>query len=1140
MKFFISLSCWGRLFFGKIENFSKKQSLLNSYNQAEIMKRALSLILAFTILFSSNVFSQKKKDKDEKKDEPKHMLDTLGIGLKWRSVGPAVTSGRISDFAVHPKKRSTYYVATASGGVWKTTNAGTTYEPIFDSQGSYSIGCVTLDPNNPNVVWVGTGENNNQRSVAYGDGVYKSNDGGKSWEHMGLKESEHVGKIIVDPRNSDVVYVAAIGPLWKEGGDRGLYKTTDGGKTWEQVIKNDKGESMLDEHTGVTDLIMDPRNPDVLYAAAYQRRRHVFTYVGGGPGSTIYKTTDGGKTWAKSAKGLPGGPHNGRIGLAISPADPEVLYAIVEATEGGGFFKSTDRGASWVKQSGHSTSGNYYMEIYCHPHNPDIIYSMNTWNMISYDGGKSFQQLGEEYKHVDNHIIWIDPNDTDYLLAGCDGGVYESFDHAKTWDFKANLPVTQFYKVVTDDAEPFYNIYGGTQDNYSMGGPSRTRNGHGIENADWFVTQLGDGFESAIDPENPNIVYAQYQYGGLTRFDKASGEMTGIQPQPREGENKYRWNWDAPLQVSAHVPKRLYFAANKLFRSDDQGNSWTVLGDDLTRQIDRNTLKVMGQIQSIDAVAKNGSTSEYGTIVAFCESPLNKDLLYVGTDDGLIQISENGGQSWTKISSFSGVPNMTYVNMLLASQHDENVVYACFNNHKRGDFKPYVYKSSDKGRTWRNISSNLPERGSSYAIAEDHVVADLLFVGTEFSCFFTRDGGGFWKKLSSGLPTIAVRDIDIQKRENDLVLGTFGRGFYVMDDYSPLRYLTENDLKDEAKILPIKGAVVFIEASPYGYTTGKGFQGHSFFTAENPPIGVTFTYYLKDDYKTLKAKRQEWEKKQIKDGKDIRYPTYEELEAERNEEPPFLLFTIYDRWGKNANRLKTNLSKGINRIVWDGRYPSKDPVRLNPRQRLPWQPPEGGGLAMPGNYTVSLSKVINGVETILVEHEKFTLSTLGGSTLAAEDKLALDQYINKAAELERAFQGATSYLQEMNNAMRHIRKAINTSTSPDLLADIKALEDKLKGLQKTFFGDNVASAIDKPQLPSLSSRVFGMSYEIWSSTSAPTSTQKEQQRIAGKEFKSALEQLRQVAEVDWKKVEQQLEAVKAPYTPGRLPVWGNE
>ncbi|HFA49366.1 MAG TPA: glycosyl hydrolase [Bacteroidetes bacterium] len=1103
------------------------------------MNRILTIVLAFTILFSTNLFSQKGKGKDKKQEDKKHYLDTLGIGLDWRSVGPAVTSGRIADFAVHPQKHSTYYVATASGGVWKTTNAGTTYEPIFDGEGSYSIGCVTLDPSNPNTVWVGTGENNNQRSVAYGDGIYKSNDGGGSWQHMGLKESEHIGKIIVDPRNSDVVWVAAIGPLWSKGGDRGLYKSTDGGATWEQVLKNEKGESLLDEHTGVTDIIMDPRNPDVVYAAAFQRRRHVFTYVGGGPGSTIYKTTDGGATWEKAANGLPG-VDIGRIGLAISPADPEVLYAIVEAAQGkGGFFKSTDRGASWKKQSGHSTSGNYYMEIYCHPTDPDIVYSMNTWNMISRDGGKSFQRLGEEFKHVDNHIIWIDPTDTQHLLAGCDGGVYESFDHAKTWDFKANLPVTQFYKVEVDNAEPFYNIYGGTQDNYSLGGPSRTRNGHGIANDDWFVTQLGDGFESAIDPDDPNIVYAQYQYGGLTRYDKASGEMTAIQPQPREDEDAYRWNWDAPLQTSAHVPKRIYFAANKLFRSDDRGDTWQVISGDLTRQIDRNTLPVMGRIQSIDAVMKNRSTSEFGTIVAFCESPKNANLLYVGTDDGLVQITEDGGQTWTKISSFPGVPDMTYVNMLLASQHDENTVYACFNNHKRGDFKPYVFKSSDKGRTWKNISSNLPKRGSSYSIAEDHVVADLLFVGTEFSCFFTRDGGGHWKKLANGLPTVAVRDIAVQRRENDLVLATFGRSFYVMDDYSPLRKLTENELAKEADIFPIKDGLLFIKASPLGYTTGKGFQGHSFYTADNPPIGVTFSYFIKNKIETLKAKRRAWEKKQIKDGKDIRYPTYDELQAERNEEKPYLLFTIRNGSGQIVRQIKTGVKKGVNRLVWDGRYPSKDPVSLSTHERAPWESPDGGGFALPGDYTVALSKVINGKETKLVDPQPFKLKTLGGSTLPATDKTALDNYIQKAAEMERAFGGASSFLGEMNDVVKYIRKAAYSISepAPDLLADVKSLENKLKDLRKTFYGDGVATALDKPQKPSLSSRVYGMSYEVWSSTSAPTSTQKEQQRIAAKILKTEIGKLRKLAEVDLKNVEKKLDDARAPYTPGRLPVW---
>ncbi|MGB5238865.1 MAG: glycosyl hydrolase, partial [Flavobacteriaceae bacterium] len=432
-------------------------------------------------------------------------LDSISLtGLKWREVGPALTSGRISDIAVNPDNPYEYYVATSSGGVWKTDNAGLSYSPIFDKEGSYSIGCVTLDPHNPNVVWIGTGENNNQRSVSYGDGVYKSVDGGASWKHLGLKSSEHIGKILVHPENPDIVYVAAIGPLWSKGGERGLYKTTDGGVNWTPVLQ-------IDEHTGVTDVLMDPRDPDVLYAATFQRRRHVFTYVGGGPGSGLHKTTDGGASWEKIQKGLPK-TEIGRIGLAISPADPEYIYAIVEAADKkGGVFLSTNRGASWEKQSKHVTSGNYYQEIIADPVNKHTLYSMDTWMTVSRDGGKTFSKVGEDYKHVDNHSMWIDPQNNRHWLVGCDGGIYETFDAAKNWDFKENLPVTQFYKVAVDNDEPFYNIYGGTQDNFSIGGPSRVVTDHGITNSDWFITNGGDGFESQVDPKNPDIVYAQSQ-----------------------------------------------------------------------------------------------------------------------------------------------------------------------------------------------------------------------------------------------------------------------------------------------------------------------------------------------------------------------------------------------------------------------------------------------------------------------------------------------------------------------------------------------------------------------------------------------------------------------------------------------------
>lgn len=1088
------------------------------------------------MLCSAGLFGQKKGVAAPSKEvKQEHFLDKLSIaGLKFRNVGPAVTSGRISDIAVHPQNRSVYYVASSSGGVWKTVNAGTTYEPVFDAQGSYSIGCVTIDPNNPNVIWVGTGENNNQRSVAYGDGIYKSEDGGSTWKNMGLKNSEHIGKIIVHPANSDVVYVAAIGPLWKEGGDRGVYKTTDGGKTWNAILT-------IDEHTGVNDILIDPRNPDVLYAAAFQRRRHVFTYVSGGPGSGMYKTKDGGQTWDKINNGLPT-VDIGRIGLAMAPSDPEVIYAIVEAAQDkGGFFRSTNRGASWEKRSGHATSGNYYCEIVVHPSNPEVVFSMDVWLQVSNDGGKTFRMLGEEFKHVDNHSMWIDPKDSNYYLVGSDGGIYETFDGAKTWAFKANLPVTQFYKVEVDNSEPFYNIYGGTQDNFSLGGPSRTRSAHGIVNSDWFVTNGGDGFESAIDPKNPNIVYAQAQYGVLVRYDRASGEITGIQPKPGRDEPQYRWNWDAPLMTSAHVDKRLYFAANKLFRSDDYGNTWLTISPDLSRQIDRNTLPVMGRIQSIDAVAKNASTSPYGNIVAFHESPLSADLLYAGTDDGLIQITEDGGRTWTKIdcNAIPGVPERTYVNFLLASQHDINVVYAAFNHHKYGDFKPYLYRSSDRGRTWKAIANNLPERGSTYSIAEDHVDKDLLFVGTEFGCFFSPDGGMYWKALKAGLPTIAVRDIAIQKRENDLVLGTFGRGFFVLDDYSPLRQVKKDQLAAEAKIYPVKDGLVFHESYPLGLR-GKSFQGHSYYAAPNPPVGATFSYFIKDEVKTIKQKRQEEEKEKIKKGEPIRYPTYEELEAENREEEPYLLFTIRDPNGNIVRELKTAVRQGVNRITWDGRFPSINPVRLTPPAfENPFANLDEGVLAMPGEYSVSLSQSAKGQLRELVGPQPFRLKSLGGVTLPATDRAALVAFQREAQDLQRAVSGASGMMSEINTRVQHIRKAIFSTVTPkkELVDDLTAVEAKLYGIRKAMFGDNVAGVLDKDEPMPVASRVGWLTGEMWSSTSAPTQSHRDALRIAGEAFRPLLAQIRDVRSNDLRLLEEKLEKAGAPYTPGRDVKW---
>lgn len=1063
----------------------------------------------------------------QKSSEPDSLKNISLAGLSFRSIGPAVTGGRVVDIAVNPFNHSEYYVASGHGSLWKTTNGGTTFSPVFDANKSYAIGCVKIDPTNTNVVWVGTGENNNQNNVIYGDGIYKSEDGGKSWNNMGLNESHQIGGIAIDPSNSNIVYAAAYGSSRISGGDRGIFKTTDGGKTWENVLK-------ISEYTGCYQVHMDPRFSNILYAVAHQRMRNLYTGVYGGPESGIYRSLDSGKTWEKLKSGLPK-EDVGRIGMAISPVNPDYLYAIIEATEKDkGVYRSTDRGASWTKQNSYNASAPfYYHELYCDPVDVNRVYSDDTFLQVTIDGGKTWNKLGDDKKHVDNHALWIDPLVNKHILAGCDGGVYETFDMAKNWDFKSNIPIAEIYKVSTDNAEPFYNVYIGTQDNNSLGGPSRTISSAGIVNSDWLFTNAGDGFETQVDWKDPNIIYSQSQFGGLVRFDKRSGENLFIQPQDF-ADTAYRFDWDAGFILSKHNNKRLYFGGNKLLRSDDRGSTWREISPDLTRGVPKEMQKLMGQSWSIDQLARKSSMAQ---IVTIAESPLDENILFVGSGDGLIHFTTNGGINWTK-SSIPGLPDYSRIHHIIASNFNKLVAYAACHNYVGGDYKPYLYKTTDGGKNWFLINNNLPEPGSTFSVAEDHVDKNLLFAGTLFGVYFSNDGGNQWIKLDNGIPPACVMDLEIQRRENDLVVSTFGRGVYILDDYSPLRFMSEETLKKDAEIFPVKDALMYIQSNPFGFR-GVAFQGAGFYSAPNPEVGAVFTYYIKNEFKTLKEKRRDEEKEKQKKGEDIRYPVYETLKAEQEEPEAYLLFTISDEQGNVIRKIKTEAKKGVNRLVWNFRYNAFTPISLEPFDNsVPWIEPDKGYMVVPGKYFVSLSKFENGTFTELVPKKEFICKTLNNTSLPAEDKFALDTFNKKVAELTRAITGADALRKELDDKLKYLKTAVldGADVPANTYNKIINIESDLRELNIKLNGDQLRSRYEGASPTSVKQRVEIITSALWSTTAAPTNTFIKAYEVAADRFDEISSSLKSIEE-KIKQAENELEKSGAPYTPGRFPEW---
>ncbi len=1081
------------------------------------MKKFLIYSFSLLLLMSSfNLEAQRKKKKVEKAEE-------ISLeAFKFRNIGPAFLSGRIADIAVHPDNDNVWYVAVGSGGVWKTENSGTTWSPIFDDQASYSTGCITIDPNDPARIWVGSGENVGGRHVGYGDGVYLSPDSGATWKNMGLKNSEHISKIVVHPNNSDVVWVASQGPLWKKGGERGVYKTTNGGKNWKRVLGNS-------EWTGATDLLIDPNDPQILYAATWDRHRTVAAYMGGGPGSGIHRSTDGGETWEKLSNGLPKS-NMGKIGLALSPQKSNVVYAAIELDRTqGGVYRSADGGSSWSKMSDTVSGGtgpHYYQELYASPHKFDRLYLMNVRVLTSEDGGKSFTQLKEEKKHSDNHALIFKKDDPNYLMIGTDAGIYESFDLAQNWRYIKNLPLTQFYKVAVNNAEPFYSIFGGTQDNGSVGGPSATDEREGIANKHWYKTLFADGHQSATDPVHDDIIYAETQQGGLHRVDLTSGEPVMIQPQAQEGDPYERFNWDAPILVSPHNPARLYFASYRVWKSESRGDDWEPISGDLTRNEERIELPIMGRQQSWDNPWDVGAMSNYNSITSLSESPVKEGVLFAGTDDGHIQISQNGGQQWNQIPVTKlGLPNRSFVNDIKADLFDSNTVYVVLDNHKEGDFNPYIYKSTDLGVSWKSISSNLPKRTLVWRIVQDHVNKNLLFAATEFGVYVSLNAGTAWQKLP-GTPTLPFRDLTIQKRENDLVAASFGRGFYVLDDYSALREMTAENLKRKGKLFAPRAAKWYVPRSNVGNT------GADYFFSKNPTFGAVFTYHLSDDFSTKKEARKKREKELNKKKLNVPFPGWDALDLEKDEKGAKVLLTIQDPQGNIIRKISAKAKKGSNRIAWDLKH--FNPFSIPENGKIKKGGYNSGALAIPQAYTATLYLEDNGVVNQLDKPIVFDVKPIREGVLQGVSHQEYDEYRNNLSALIKKLDVLEDVLERSEEKLMALKTALNNSNiAPGPInKEIQALQKEAIAIKKSVEGSPSKDEIGERTPPSIQTHLR-VAYRGMMSTYGPTPLHQKSMALGKKMTLEIEAKIISLQNDKIKPLEQKLKTLGAPYIQGQ-------
>jgi photosystem II stability/assembly factor-like uncharacterized protein len=786
-------------------------------------------------------------------------------GLEARAIGPAVMSGRISALDGVAADPLTFYVGTASGGLWKSTDGATTFKPVFDDN-NQSIGAVRVDPKNPKNLWVGTGESWTRNSVSIGDGVYKSTDGGDSWTHVGLEKTERIARIQVSPANSDTVWVCATGPLWSSGDDRGVYKTTDGGKSWKRVLA-------VDADTGCSDLEIDPQEPRILYAGFWTFRRGPSFFRSGGKGSSLWKSTDGGETWRKIEKGLPA-EEKGRIAVAVAPSRPSVVYALVESRDTA-LYRSEDLGESWERvNSSFNVQARpfYFATLTIDPTDHNRVYKPGLSLTLSEDGGRTFNSsLIPSFSgpHGDHHALWINPKNPHEMLLGTDGGAYLSQDRGARWRHVKSLPVSQFYHVSYDMDFP-YNVYGGLQDNGSWQGPSR--GSAGVQNRDWRNIGTGDGFYAFRDPTDPDVVFVEYQGGEISRLQLSTGENREIQPLPGAGEPAYRFNWNTPIHLSPNDPGTLYLGSQFLFRTRDRGETWEKISPDLST----NDPGLQQQLKSGGLTVDNSTAENHTTIVAISESPRNRDVIWAGTDDGNVQVTRDGGKRWTNVAAhLPGVPRGTWVSGVDASPHDEATAFATLDGHARGDMKTWVFKTTDFGATWTSLVTEGLE-GYAHVIRQDPKNSELLFLGTELGLFITVDGGAHWARFTGNFPDkVPVRDLVIHPRDQDLIIATHGRGIYILDDLTSLRSLTRQVMEQEVAFLPSKQAVMIIPSSI------QDFPGDDEFVGTNPAEAASITYWLKKRH------------------------MFGDLKVE-----------VYDAQGALVASLPAGKRKGINRVSW--------------------------------------------------------------------------------------------------------------------------------------------------------------------------------------------------------------------------------